>query len=242
VSQRRAFTGSSLIRELSRLTDAADPPLSRQSFAERLSHWLGWTDAISLSSALRGAPVDASTGSHAGAVAEQAQYARVREAQTHAIAQEMRGVSRDAANDFPPYRRRYVARQQAMESSIGPLRGRLRETLAARSPAMARLAAVDAVMEQVVGPHESRLLSTVPALLEQHFKRSRAVEAAADTTHANDSNDINDINHTNMTDDGEARRAAWLNAFGQDMQSVLLAELDLRLQPVEGLLEALRAS
>ena len=35
---------------------------------------------------------------------------------------------------------------------------------------------------------------------------------------------------------------AWLNLFRQDMQSVLLAELEIRLQPVEGLLAALRSS
>jgi hypothetical protein len=33
---------------------------------------------------------------------------------------------------------------------------------------------------------------------------------------------------------------AWLDVFRKDMQSVLLAELDVRLQPVEGLLAALR--
>ncbi|MFY2853547.1 DUF3348 domain-containing protein [Achromobacter xylosoxidans] len=35
---------------------------------------------------------------------------------------------------------------------------------------------------------------------------------------------------------------AWLETFRKDMRSVLLAELDIRLQPVEGLLAALRAS
>nr|WP_310630847.1 DUF3348 family protein [Paraburkholderia sp.] len=34
---------------------------------------------------------------------------------------------------------------------------------------------------------------------------------------------------------------AWLDAFRKDMQSVLLAELDVRFQPVEGLIAALRA-
>ena len=34
---------------------------------------------------------------------------------------------------------------------------------------------------------------------------------------------------------------AWLDAFREDMHAVLLAELDLRFQPVEGLLAALRA-
>ncbi|NVJ12466.1 DUF3348 family protein, partial [Myxococcus sp. AM001] len=33
---------------------------------------------------------------------------------------------------------------------------------------------------------------------------------------------------------------AWLDAFRKDMQSVLLAELDVRFQPIDGLLAALR--
>ncbi|WP_287814619.1 DUF3348 family protein, partial [Achromobacter sp.] len=35
---------------------------------------------------------------------------------------------------------------------------------------------------------------------------------------------------------------AWLETFRKDMRSVLLAELDVRLQPVEGLLATLRTS
>ncbi|WP_373282926.1 DUF3348 family protein, partial [Variovorax soli] len=38
---------------LARLTEA-EPPGSQQAFADRLSQWLGWTDAISLSAALNG--------------------------------------------------------------------------------------------------------------------------------------------------------------------------------------------
>jgi hypothetical protein len=37
----------------------------------------------------------------------------------------------------------------------------------------------------------------------------------------------------------QARPTQWLHRYGADMQSVLLAELDLRLQPLEGLLETL---
>ena len=35
---------------------------------------------------------------------------------------------------------------------------------------------------------------------------------------------------------------AWLDTFRADMRAVLLAELDVRFQPVEGLLAALRTS
>ena len=224
VSRRTGVTGSTLVRLLARLADT-DVAESKQAFADRLSQWLGWTDAISLSAALSGGPAAARSGAAAAdASTERAQCARVRSAAASAIAEDMRGAAldTDTTTGFSPWRQRYLARQQAMATSIGALRGRLRETLAARSPAMARLAAVDAVMEQVLGAHEHRLLATVPALLEKHFKRLRPADPAPDAP-----------------DNPDVQPAAWLDLFGQDIQSVLLAELDIRLQPVEGLLEAL---
>ena len=225
VSRRTGVTGSTLVRLLARLADA-DVAESKQAFADRLSQWLGWADAISLSAALSGSPATARSGAAADASTERAQCARVRSAAASAIAEDMRGAAMDTdtTTGFSPWRQRYLARQQAMATSIGALRGRLRETLATRSPAMARLAAVDAVMEQVLGAHEHRLLATVPALLEKHFKRLRPADPAPDAP-----------------DNPEVQPRAWLDVFGQDMQSVLLAELDIRLQPVEGLLEALAA-
>ncbi len=112
--------------------------------------------------------------------------------------------------DFAPYRQRYLSRQQMMEAGIGPMRARLRARLAAASPEAARLAAVDALMEQVLGPREQRLLSAVPALLQKHFERLKG-----------------------QSED-------WPQALGREMQELLLAELDIRFQPIEGLLEALR--
>lgn len=208
VSQRTGFTGSALTRLLAQLTEL-DVPESEKAFADRLSDWLSWTDAILLSSAMNGATA-ASSGARGAASSVEAEYTRVRAALTGAI-----GADGATAGDFPSYRRRYLARQQAMEAGIGPLRAKLRARLAAGSPGMARLAALDAVMEQVLGGHEQRLLATVPALLEKHFERLRQP-------------------------DSEAPPEGWQDLFGRNMQGVLLAELDIRLQPVEGLLEALR--
>jgi hypothetical protein len=238
---RTDFTGSALIRLLARLAEV-DAPGSRQVFAERLSHWLGWTDAVSLFSALNvSAPAVAS--GHAGASAEEAECMRVRTTLLGAIAEEDapspaigRGRARlpapppvpvvaeaSASGDFTPFRRRYFAGQKAMEMGIGPLRERLRSALAARSPAMARLAAVDEVMEQVLAPRERTLLSAVPVMLEKRFVHLRE-------THAREA----------QADADDALPAVWHDAFRQEMQAVLLAELDIRFQPVEGLLEALR--
>lgn len=226
VSRRTGFTGSALIRLLARLTDI-EVPEPKQAFADRLSQWLGWTDAISLSAALNGGLAAASSGARAAGNPEARECERVRTAMTNAIAEDMHNVSRDNATDFAAYRRRYHARQQAMETSIGPLRGRLRSTLATRSPDMARLAAVDVVMEQVLSAQEHRLLASVPATLEKHFKRLSQADANA---------------NAGSDPEVETEPGVWLSVFRKDMHDVLLAEMEVRFQPVEGLLEALRAS
>ncbi|CAN7477537.1 DUF3348 domain-containing protein [Variovorax paradoxus] len=221
VSQRTVFNGSALVRLLSRLTDA-DVREPRQATADRLSQWFGWTDAISLSAALDGAVATAAAPSRAraSASAEERECVRARAALAKAVAEDGAVA---AAVDFTPFRRRHLALQQAMEAGIGPLRGRLRALLAARSPAMARLAAVDVVMEQVLAAREHSLLAAVPALLEKHFTRLR--QASPETT---------------GEAEGEAEAGEWLHVFRKDMKNVLLAELDFRFQPIEGLLEALR--
>lgn len=215
-SSQGRFTGATLVRLLSQL-GAADGHDARPAFAERLGQWLGWADAISLSAALNAAPGTAAKALQAEP--EQAEVQRVRALLAHTI-----GTDRDLAPpkprgsvplpepEFPHWRRRYLARQQSLELAITALRGRLRGTLAGGSPALARLAAVDAVMEQVLGAQERRLLAGVPALLERHFEQLRLAQATA-----------------------------WLDTFCQDLRGVLLAELDLRMQPVEGLLAALRS-
>ena len=134
----------------------------------------------------------------------------------------------NAAIDYPAFRQIYTSMQQTMETAIGNLRGRLRARLAAGTPGMSRLAEVDAVMERALSPRERSLLTTVPALLGNHFERLRKAEreTLADAQASEDAPMV--------------APGAWLNVFRKDMQSVLLAELDLRFQPVEGLLAALR--
>ena len=95
---------------------------------------------------------------------------------------------------------------------------------------MARLATVDAVMERVLGAREQSLLETVPSLLEVHFGRLRQAE------------ETRLANAQAAGEPATVKPGTWLSVFRKDMQSVLLAELDIRFQPIEGLLAALRAS
>jgi hypothetical protein len=222
---------------------------SGQSISDHLSQWLGWTDAIALSTALSAQAPGGAAPARAGAVgasAEQSQSERVRALLTQSITGEGASARRDGRRtpaaaaqapadvepDFADFRQRYLALQQAMETDIGTLRARLRATLAARTPELARLATVDAVMEQALGARERSLLAGVPALLSAHFERLRAAAAAvADVTQAADESTAPAAPTANLR---------WLAGFRKDMQSVLLAELEIRFQPVEGLLAALR--
>ncbi|KAB0659575.1 DUF3348 family protein, partial [Burkholderia diffusa] len=89
--------------------------------------------------------------------------------------------------------------------------------------------------ERVLGARERSLLSAVPALLGTRFERLRDAErqALADAQAAADA-------------EGDAPPAAaivpgtWLDTFRNEMQSILLAELEVRFQTVDGLLAALR--
>jgi Protein of unknown function (DUF3348) len=237
--RRIPLTGSTFIRTLAALDDVS-APAAPDAFAQRLAQWFDWTHAFSLSAALgdAGVPADAPAvpgfGGQGALAADEREFTRVRSALTKAIADapngavETRRVNRPVAGaaaavetpvDFATYRQRYAKCQLAMETQIVPLRRRLRASLADRSAALAKLAELDIVMEQVVGAQERALLATVGARLEPLFDRLRV--ASSDTP---------------------SQPGPWLDKFRGEMRKLLLAELDLRLQPVEGLLEACRKS
>ncbi len=243
--QRTALGGPALIRALARLTDL-DVPESSQSLSDRLSQWLGWTDAIGLSTALGGKPPVVPAGARVDGPAEEAECARVRASLTRTIVGDSAfAVARRRAHapvvaqkpvqdapaepqaDYADFRQRYLSIQQTMETALANLRGHLRAVLATRTPAMARLAVVDAVMERALGAREHNLLAAVPGLLAGHFERLRDAERA--TLAAAEA----------AEDTAGVRSGAWLDIFRKDMQSVLLAEMEVRFQPVEGLLAAL---
>src|SRR3954469_22661993 len=73
--QRTALSGPALVRLLARFANV-DVPEPRQSLSDRLSQWLGWTDAIALSSALSGAPPTPAAGGRGFRSAEEGGRAR----------------------------------------------------------------------------------------------------------------------------------------------------------------------
>jgi hypothetical protein len=233
-SRRTSSPDSPLVRQLVRLA-GLDVRESPQGFANRLGQWLRWTDAMPLFTALQqppaatpAAPRDPAKAAlqvqSLGATAE-----RLRAALARAIVDEVAVATADYRNPPPPlpgdpkeatpgfaaYRRCVLARQAAMATGIAPLRGRLRMALSARSPTLARLATIDTVMEQVVAAQEHPLLAGLSKLLEKRLRQLR--------------------------DDADAQDD-WIAQFQQETQGLLLAELDLRWQPIEGLLKTLRTN
>lgn len=223
-----------------------DVAKSPQSFAERLGEWLDVGDAITLSAALNcsvGGLAPSRPGEPSGvAAALQAELARLRSALAESITADgvfrtgkvriklptpAAGATPEVAADFAPLHRYYLAHQRDLDANIGLLRTNVRTALANHSPALRQVAELDAAFVKLLSDRERSLLSTVPALLEKRFEHLRRAHLAA----------LGD-SPTADSPDRWMLPGGWLAVFCQDLQRVLLAELDLRLQPVVGLIEA----
>jgi hypothetical protein len=244
-TRHTTLTDAALVRLLAPWMPGPQPGAA-PSLIEQLNSWLRWTDAQPLFAALQDplavAPrADDEDDSPEGAAAD---AASVRALIERGLAEQApwrepprpRERSRAtgwsaaaAAPDTEPielatYRHHHLTQQQRMEDRIAPLRARLRRVLQLRSPAQARLAALDAVMERVLDEPQRRLLAGVPALLDQRFAALRAEASDASAAPAN----------ANAT-------SAWQQRFQHELDAALQAELDLRWQPIDGLLAALHA-
>lgn len=130
---------------------------------------------------------------------------------------------------FEPYRRFYAGHQRQMENSLRLLRAQVRSQLSQSTPALQQLATLDAAFEQILSEREAVLLGKVSKLHEKRFAQAlklhlkqQAEAALADTPQTTH------IGHL----------TAWLMPLRQALRTSLLAELDTRLQPTLGLLEA----
>ncbi|MDO5289615.1 MAG: DUF3348 family protein [Pseudomonadota bacterium] len=249
-TQRTGFTDAALVRLLARLGLAA-APAAPAGFAQRLGAWLRWTDAPPLYAALHEplAVPPLTDDEDASPPSAEADCRSVHALLLHAITheapwQQPRAPVRPRAGsgwlpaartaalpplDWPAYRRYSLAQQQAMEDRIAALRARLRRALQLRSPALARLAALDEVMQRMLTEPEQRQLAALTTVLEQRYLHWQAqADALVHAAHAADIPAATD-------------RPAWQTHFEQELHAVLLAELDLRWQPIHGLLAALRA-
>lgn len=225
---RTNFHSSKLIRVLSDLAvvDAVEPGTA---FAEKLGLWLNLHDAINLCAALNESSADQPSAKFGKksvtSVAIGDEFARVRTGLVNAITQ---SCPPNLGADYEPYRRYYAAQQRAMDSSVRPLRASVRSVLAKASPALRVLADLDATFDAIGCERESKLLSTVPLLLKRRFEQLRQAHQQM-------------LVDTQQEDDPALwmTTGAWAARFCHELQTALIAELDLRLQPTVGLIEAI---
>lgn len=125
---------------------------------------------------------------------------------------------------FEPYLKFYQAHQRQMDYQIQLLHNRAREVAAVRSPSLARLVVLDESMEDTLSLLTRKSLGQIPRLLAQRFAQLLPDGADYELTAAT----------------GNAQMA--LQRFHADMRELLLAEIEARLLPAWGLVEAINSS
>ncbi|MES2612765.1 MAG: DUF3348 family protein [Pseudomonadota bacterium] len=217
--------------------------------AEQLGQWLSVMDAVELNASLRSiethsaqAPAPQEQALDPLALEELFQKAKADLMRlATAPAKPARPVRERADNtpveqpdpsvqaDFAAHGPRYLDLQKQMDTRLLALRAQVRAGLLKGSAALRQLAALDGVMEQMLGAREQRLWASLPGHLERRFVQLRKGH------------------QTRLQESGQAddplrwrRVGGWLASFEQDLQALLLAEMQVRLQPITGLLEAAR--
>lgn len=214
---RGHFSSSTLVSLLASWVPV-DTKASRQDTAERLGMWLNVADAMTLHAAhhsfrIPAAATPALTGVQLDDACKQVHV-------TLAATLISMPLPEGADATFATYHQRYLDSQRHMALRIEALREQVRQVLTQASPRLAQLAALDVVMDQALGAREHKLLASVPALLELRFAQLCQPPSSEE----------------NPSPVGVA--ALGPGAFVHDMRAVLLAELDVRMQPVQGLVEA----
>lgn len=240
---RTTFNRSDLVRILAEIPSEATDP--QYDLGERLGQWLDMMDSLALFSVLNsGAGATPLAPAAPGAAGQRlsGQLAQVRQQLSEAIINDgvftaaparirfpipLPQATAESALDFTPYHRYYLAHQRDMGTAIGALRVNVRRALGQASPALGQLAELDAIFEKALVQRERNLLASIPALLAKRFTQRYQEHLASLADAAGD------------TPEHWAAPGSWLEAFCRDAQSVLLAELELRLSPVTGLIAAL---
>lgn len=215
-----SFNSSKLVRALSELGHSSlassDSTVAdaKQTLAERMSPWLAWTDAIALSAVLESGstamPSDAKAGKPAPATSATAVAAAVQE-----LARVRADLARSITAD-PVF--------AADSASFVPYR---HQYVTHQRAMEARIAPLRAKVRALLSSHSPNLrrLAALDAVLEQALSaRERQLLSTVPQW---------------LERHFERARQVRQQPDGKEMQDVLLAELETRLQPVEGLTAAL---
>jgi len=241
-------TASSTLAERSRLVrlltelSVAKVSSAEPNLAEQLGQLIGVSDSITLSRELGQLPHTAAAKSVDDVSAVREEILLCREQMMRIIVQSFAsapegtgiqapsvstGTRAEALKTYEPYQRFYSMHQAEMAGSVQRLRHQVRVYVSGFSARLHQLAELDNILSETLARHTAKLFNVTPKLLEQRFKQllNAHLEKGGDA-------ECDEPRHWLMA-------GGWLELFYSDMQEMLLAELDVRLQPVFGLLEAL---
>lgn len=236
---------SRLIHVLMELA-VSDADISHKHFAEKLSQQIDIADSIRLSTLHGERSRQTATAGLNTAGSIQTEFLTVRSDWVQAIVKSFRPDADPRGNvlprpkaenaleistSFEPYLRFYAAHQRDMDAKIPSMQNRVRVALASVSPDMAQLVALDQVMAETLQSHARKCLNLVPRLIQRRF----AFLLAEHESQRAERGEPEDASRWMQS-------GGWLALFSRELQSILLAELDVRLLPTLGLLEALEAS
>lgn len=248
-----SFSSSRLVRLLSGWTHPTVGP-AEHDLVQRLSPWLGVFDAVNLHAAhqtLKAAPSDPGTApTEASAAALAQSLDRLRQTLVQAIQERTspapapkparlsrfqshaRAPTEEPELSWPVFKQRYQALQHLMDTRISALRGQVRHSLFAATPTLRQLATLDVALGTTLDTRADKLWPKVHSLLEKRFEQLRQAQASAPDSPPDGPDAVSALL--------AAPAPPWQAGFRQDMQDLLLAELEVRLQPLQGLIEAFK--
>ena len=230
---RNDFSSTSLVRLLGQASGLELAPASAD-LAGRLAPWLHAFDAMTLHGAHQAIELDCAVV--APPPQAMVQQLQALEADTQQLqrtlvqAIERHGAPTSASQssaahlvalpaayqsglDYGPYRRAYSEQQRLMDLKIAPLRDRVRQAMLSATARLQQLAELDRALEQMLAARAARLWQIGPQLMARRFEQLRQSAGAPEQ---------------------------WLDEFARSQRQTQLAELEVRLQPVLGLIETFR--
>lgn len=222
-----SLNGSRLVRTLAGLT-APNKNASSGRFSERMGQLIDLSDSISLSEAHGQRAARAFTSGFIAGDEITAEYVRVRDSIVRSITRSFEPEAGQARIKLPgapdtesadqsaaaePYLKFYAAQQRELAFRVHNLHVQTRESVAGLSPELARLSALDAALGKTLAPHTRKFFAKIPEMIEIRFVQ---LQREAPT----------------LPQEQRLR-------FHAELRELLLAELEARLLPVQGLIDAI---
>ncbi len=224
------FRGSQMIRFLDEL-HITDEPVSPERFSGRLAELIDLSHSVKISiahtamSRMEFEPFDNSFDTARDEVMRvhgETVDIIVKAFTDHTGSTRLKAPKRERLNNenqkaaVKPFLSFYVYYQRMLDSKLNNLREYIRNCASGLSVKLAQLGKLDEVLADTLAAHERKSFAQVPVLLERRFSEQlqRSQWAQLDELHA---------------------------SFCRDLQALLLAELEVRMLPVLGLIESIEA-